>query len=258
MALRAFWEQFMISLHFQYTFYYLLSFLFFIFAARMNDLHKLHRWMRALHSQSTACWLIGLTAAVCVVGGCMPAEWSFQSSPVFVSLLVALVVHLSLVIIHRMKIKGVISDWAFLATHVGIWLALVSGLAGACLNEELRVMVTKGYENNEAYDRDYRTVRLPYSLLLKDFRIERDAADATPTQYAATVIIDGKEVAEVAINAPHSMGLGEDIYLVDFNPEGSSGNVNACLMMVERQPMKYPMLAGLSLLLLGAIARLKK
>ena len=62
----------------------------------------------------------------------------------------------------------------------------------------------------------------------------------------------------MAVNSPHSMGLGEDIYLVDFNPEGSSGNVNACLMMVERQPMKYPMLAGLSLLLLGAIARLKK
>ena len=140
-----FGEQFMISLHFQYTLYYLLSFLFFKFAARMNDLHKLHRWMRALRSQSTACWLIGLTAAVCVAGGCMPAEWSFQSSPVFVSLLVALVVHLSLVIIHRMKTKGVIRDWTFLATHVGIWLALVSGLAGACLNEELRVMVTKGY-----------------------------------------------------------------------------------------------------------------
>ena len=34
MALRAFGEQFMISLHFQYTFYYLLSFLFFIFAAK--------------------------------------------------------------------------------------------------------------------------------------------------------------------------------------------------------------------------------
>ena len=223
----------------------------------MNDLHKLHRWMRALRSRTTACWLIGLTAAVCVAGGCMPAEWSFQSSPVFVALLVALVAHLSLVIIHRMRTMGVIRDWTFLAAHVGIWLALVSGLAGACLNEELRVMVTKGYENNEAYDRDYRTVRLPYSLLLKDFRIERDAADATPTQYAATVIIDGKEVAEVAVNAPHSMGLGEDIYLVDFHPEGSGGEVNACLMMVERQPMKYPMLAGLSLLLLGAIARLK-
>ena len=187
----------------------------------------------------------------------MPAEWSFQSSPVFVALLVALVVHLSLVIIHRMKTKGVISDWAFLATHVGIWLALVSGLAGACLNEELRVMVTNGYATNEAFDCDYRTVRLPYSLLLKDFRIERDAADGTPTQYAATVVIDGKEEAEVAVNAPHSMGLGEDIYLVDFHPEGSGGEVNTCLMMVERQPMKYPMLAGLSLLLLGAIARLK-
>ena len=188
----------------------------------------------------------------------MPAEWCFQSSPVFVALLVALVAHLSLVIIHRMRTMGVIRDWTFLAAHVGIWLALVSGLAGACLNEELRVMVTKGYENNEAFDLDYRTVRLPYSLRLEDFRIERDAADATPTQYAATVIIDGKEEAEVAVNAPHSMGLGEDIYLVDFNPEGSSGKVNACLMMVERQPMKYPMLAGLSLLLLGAIARLKK
>ena len=187
----------------------------------------------------------------------MPAEWCFQSSPVFVVLLVALVVHLSLVIIHRMRTKGVKKDWAFLATHVGIWLALASGLAGACLNEELRVMVTKGYENNEAYDRDYRTVRLPYSLRLKDFSIECDAADGTPTQYAATVVIDGKEVAEVAVNAPHSMGLGEDIYLVDFGPEGSGGEVNACLMMVERQPVKYPMLAGLSLLLLGAIARLK-
>ena len=223
----------------------------------MNDGHVLHKWMRALRSRKTACWLLGLTAAACGVGGCMPAEWSFQSSPLFVALLVALVVNLSLAIIHRVRTRGARRDWAFLIPHMGIWLALVSGLAGACLNEELKVIVAKGYDTNEAYDRDYRTVRLPYSLRLKEFRIERNAADETPTQYAATVVIDGKETV-VAVNDPHSMGLGEDIYLVDFEPADDDGNVDACLVMVERQPMKYPMLAGVSLLLLGALARLKK
>ena len=29
----------------------------------MNDGHVLHKWMRALRSRKTACWLLGLTAA---------------------------------------------------------------------------------------------------------------------------------------------------------------------------------------------------
>ena len=155
----------------------------------MNEGNILHKWMRALRSRKTACWLLGLTAAACVVGE----------------------------------------------------------LAGACLNEELRGMVTKGYDTNEAYDRDYRTVRLPYSLRLKEFRIERNAADGTPTQYAATVVIDGKETV-VAVNDPHSMGLGENIYLVDFEPTDDDGNVDACLMMVAAQLLnpdyKCPLVVG--------------
>lgn len=208
------------------------------------------KWVTKLRSPRMACWLIGLTSAACVVGGCLPSNLSFQTSIAFVVLLVALMAHLTLVIIHRLRIVGVRKDWVFLATHGGLWLALFSGLVGAGDNKELRSIVGREQATTSAIDNNGRMASLPYSLRLKEFNITTNPADGSPTQYSATVFIDDNPV-EIAVNNPYSIGCSEDIYLMSFDDET---NASYCILMVERQPWKYPMLAGLSLLLVGAMA----
>ena len=214
------------------------------------------KWVIKMRSPRMSCWLIGLTVVACIIGGSLPYGTSssysspFQTSIPFVTLLVALTAHLTLVIIHRIRTVNILKDWIFLATHVGLWLALFSGLVGAGDNKELRSIVGREKATTSAIDPNGRMASLPYSLRLKDFNITANPADGSPTQYSATVLIDDRPV-EIAVNSPYSVGLSEDIYLMSFDAET---NASYCVLMVERQPWKYPMLAGLSLLLLGAVA----
>lgn len=215
-----------------------------------------HRWMKLIRSTNMACWTIGLTAVACVIGGLLPADTAFQTSIPFVVLLVALMVNLTLTVFHRLRSFKMRRDWTFMAIHVGLWLALFSGLVGAGDSRKLNVIVSSEEETNLAYDENYRTASLPYSLRLKEFEIETNVADGSPVQYSAMVLVDGEPV-EIAVNSPHSLSLSEDMYLMNFRSTREDGEVNICMLTIERQPWKYPMLAGLSLLLIGAVARLK-
>ena len=215
-----------------------------------------HRWVKLIRSTNMACLTIGLTAVACVIGGLLPADTAFQTSIPFVVLLVALMVNLTLTVFHRLRSFKMRRDWTFMAIHVGLWLALFSGLVGAGDSKRLNVIVSSEEETNLAYDENYRTASLPYSLRLKEFEIEKNAADGSPVQYSATVLVDGEPV-EIAVNSPHSLSLSEDMYLMNFRSTREDGEVNICMLTIERQPWKYPMLAGLSLLLIGAVARLK-
>ena len=208
------------------------------------------QWMRQIRSAKMSCWLLGLTAVACIVGGCMTADSAFQTSIPFVALLIALMVNLTIAILHRLHSGKARKDWIFLTTHFGIWLMLFSGLAGAGDNRQLRSVAGKNQATTAAIDTDNRMVSLPYSLQLKDFRIETNTADGSPTQYAATILIDDQPI-DIAVNCPHPLGFSEDLYLMSFYRRSDD---LFCVLMVERQPWKHPMLAGICLLLLGAVA----
>lgn len=111
-------------------------------------------------------------------------------------------------------------------------------------------MVGPNKDTSSAMDAKGHMMSLPYSLRLQDFYIETNDADGSPTQYAAELLID-KQPVSIAVNNPHPMGISEDIYLMNFHQQG---NDIYCVFMIERQPWKYPMLAGICLLLLGAVA----
>ena len=206
-------------------------------------------WMRQLRSPQMSRRLIAFTAAACVIGGCMSAEASFQTSVPFVALLIALMANLTLVIIHRLHSHRVKSDLVFLSTHIGLWLALFGGLAGAGDNQQLRTIVSQDKATSTAFTPQGRMVSLPYTLRLKDFHIETNAADGSPTQYRATVLVNDTP-AEIAVNSPHAVSLSEDLYLMSFNAQH---NASWCILMVERQPWKYVMLTGICLLLAGTL-----
>ena len=86
---------------------------------------------------------------------------------------------------------------------------------------------------------------IPPSWMRKIITIWPKKLNSLPVSHTARPVT---QEAEVAVNAPHSRGLGEDIYLVDFEPADDDGNVDACLMMVAAQLLnpdyKCPLVVG--------------
>ena len=202
------------------------------------------RWGRCkaverARSPHAACLLLGLTAAYVVAGGLLPALADFSSSWPFVTLLSALEMHLALVIIHRLRSFHFRRDLAFILVHAGLWLALFSGMAGAADTRENDIFVTV-----------QPTGRSPRLL---SFDIDRNPADGSPIQYSATVVIDGDTIG-VAVNSPYSASITDDIYLVDFDTDMATGEVTYCVLKNVHQPWKYPLLAGIVMLLTGTLA----
>lgn len=202
------------------------------------------RWGRCkaverARSPHAACLLLGLTAAYVVAGGLLPALADFSSSWPFVTLLSALEMHLALVIIHRLRSFNFRRDLAFILVHAGLWLALFSGMAGAADTRKTDIFVTVQPAGR--------------SPRLLSFDIDRNPADGSPIQYSATVVMDGDTIG-VAVNSPYSASIADDIYLVDFDTDMATGEVTYCVLQNVHQPWKYPLLAGIVMLLTGTLA----
>ena len=202
------------------------------------------RWGRCkaverARSPHAACLLLGLTAAYVVAGGLLPALADFSSSWPFVTLLSALEMHLALVIIHRLRSFHFRRDFAFILVHAGLWLALFSGMAGAADTRKTDIFVTMQPAGR--------------SPRLLSFDIDRNPADGSPIQYSATVVMDGDTIG-VAVNSPYSASIADDIYLVDFDTDMATGEVTYCVLQNVHQPWKYPLLAGIVMLLTGTLA----
>ena len=202
------------------------------------------RWGRCkaverARSPHAACLLLGLTAAYVVAGGLLPALADFSSSWPFVTLLSALEMHLALVIIHRLRSFHFRRDLAFILVHAGLWLALFSGMAGGADTRKTDIFVTVQPAGR--------------SPRLLSFDIDRNPADGSPIQYSATVVMDGDTIG-VAVNSPYSASIADDIYLVDFDTDMATGEVTYCVLQNVHQPWKYPLLAGIVMLLTGTLA----
>lgn len=180
-----------------------------------------------LRSPRVSCWLLALTAMFMVAGGSLPQLAHFSTSLPFVVLLVALEVHLTLVILHRLQSFSPRRDWTFFMVHVGLWLALFSGLAGAGDTKTSRIIVP------------------------------RHGVDLSPANYSATIVKDGDTI-RLAVNSPHRASLAEDLYLIDYDTDIITGEVNCCIILSVVQPWKYPMLTGIVMLICGSLAMILK
>ena len=68
-----------------------------------------------------------------------------------------------------------------------------------------------------------------------------------PTHFSATMKVDNKEVT-LYINHPYNRTISEKIYLVSVNAQGSY-----CVVEIVREPWQWVSLAGIVLLLVGAL-----
>ena len=89
------------------------------------------QWVRSLRSARTACGLLLTMAVWCVVGGLVPPGWEaawaesiglkeFTTAWTFLWLIVLLLVHLQLVLLHRLKARGWRRSIPFLLVHGGV------------------------------------------------------------------------------------------------------------------------------------------
>ena len=217
------------------------------------------RWMRAFRSPRMACRLLTLLTVGCLIGGCLPAGKSVSTSWPFVALLLALLAHLYLLLLHRLFRFAWKRDLTFLFVHGGLWLALLSGTLGAADTQELHILAPLATPTRMAADAYGRMTPLPHELKLQDFAVETHPADGSPVQYSASFLLDKKPVT-LRVNHPYSLGWDKDLYLMSFGRQGETADTTYCVLQLVCQPWKYPLLAGLLLLLagmVGLLARLK-
>lgn len=137
----------------------------------------------------------------------------------------------------------------FLLNHAGLTLALCAGFWGAPDLRELRLPLVDGRPTSEAYMVEGQSVPLGYEMELLDFSADY-FANGTPSDFAAKVAIDGKEVT-LRVNSPYSYRLGEDIYLVNYEKD-LTGRTR-CIVQVVRDGWYPVMVVGIAMMLLGAL-----
>ena len=140
--------------------------------------------------------------------------------------------------------------WRFVLNHLGILLAVSSAFWGAPDSETLRVRAVKGLPAKEAITMDGSAYWLPYEVELEDFTMNV-YENGTPSMYEASVLIDDVPVT-LRVNHPYQISFGEDLYLVGYDMY-SAGDPDYCILQIVREPWKYPAVAGIVLMLMGAL-----
>lgn len=155
--------------------------------------------------------------------------------------------HLLLVVLRGWRNKKGIR-WRFCLSHIGLLLALGAGFWGAPDREQLRTPVHR-FPSGEAYTMEGEERRLPYTLELKDFRIEH-SENGTPTHYEAQLMVDDAMVT-LKVNHPYARTISEKIYLVSFSTS-PSGERYAIVEIVS-EPWQWLSATGILMLIAGAM-----
>lgn len=175
--------------------------------------------------------------------------YNFMTSWVFIAVLFLLLSNLAMITFHacynRKNIRG-----RFLLNHVGLWLALFAGFFGSSDTQVLRIPLYKGEPAREAYDMNGVSYHLDYEMELRSFSVEY-YANGRPSRFAAEVRL-GDEKTILEVNHPYSYRLGEDVYLTGYDM-ASGNNSNYCILQVVLQPWKYVTVAGILMMLAGAV-----
>ena len=85
-----------------------------------------------------------------------------------------------------------------------------------------------------------------YTLALKDLRVEY-YSNGTPSSYEADVEVADR-VVTLSVNHPYRVSMGEHIYLTSVDEKGST-----CIVQLVRQPWQKITLAGIVMLIAGAV-----
>lgn len=228
--------------------------------------HKQLKLTRLLYAPKTSALSIGLFIGGCLVIGLFPqlsdAEaasrgslpaslgcYNFMTSWIFIAILFLLLSNLALITFHACRHRTR-SQWRFLLNHAGLWLALFAGFLGSSDTRTLRIPIYKGEPTREAFDMNGAAYYLDYEMKLDSFAVEY-YPNGSPSRFAATVQI-GSDKALLEVNHPYAYRFGEDVYLTGYDVARGSES-RYCILQVVEQPWKYVVVAGILMMLAGAV-----
>ena len=136
--------------------------------------------------------------------------------------------------------------WRFTLLHAGLILALGAGFWGAPDRVQLRTMLPTESTITHAYHLDGTMANLGYALQLRGLDAEYNE-NGIPSHFEAAVGIDNEDVT-LRVNHPHNRTFSEKIYLVSIGNDASY-----CVVEIVREPWQWASLAGIILLLAGAV-----
>ncbi|MEG2675313.1 MAG: cytochrome c biogenesis protein ResB [Muribaculaceae bacterium] len=175
--------------------------------------------------------------------------YNFITSWIFIAIIILLLSNLAMIIFNAYKYKKHMR-WRFILHHVGLWLALFGGFIGSSDTQTLRIAVSKGEPTQEAYDENGMPHYLDYEMELNSFTVEY-YPNGRPSRFAADIRL-GKENALLEVNHPYAHRFGEDVYLTSYDIQKGNDS-NYCILQIVRQPWKYVTVAGILMMLVGAI-----
>jgi hypothetical protein len=136
--------------------------------------------------------------------------------------------------------------WRFTLLHAGLIIALGAGFWGSPDRVQLRTILSTEKPVTHAYHLNGTMTNLDYALQLRELDAEYNEG-GMPTHFKANIDIDNEEVT-LTVNHPHNRTFGEKIYLVSIDPQGAY-----CVVEIVREPWQWVSLAGIVLLLAGAV-----
>lgn len=175
--------------------------------------------------------------------------YNFMTSWIFITILFILLSNLALITIHAFYHRKNARK-RFLLNHAGLWLALFAGFFGSSDTQTLRIPLYKDQPAREAYDMNGSSYHLDYEMELLSFQVDY-YPNGRPSRFAADVRL-GNEEALLEVNHPYSYRLGEDVYLTGYDMQRGN-ETNYCIVQIVRQPWKYITVAGILMMLAGAI-----
>ena len=136
--------------------------------------------------------------------------------------------------------------WRFTLLHAGLIIALGAGFWGAPDRVQLRSILSAEKPTTQAYHLNGTVSNLGYAMQLQEFEVEHSSS-GTPTHFEAVAKVDNETIT-LTVNHPYHRTFSEKIYLVSINSKEGY-----CIVEIVREPWQWISLAGIVLLLMGAV-----
>lgn len=174
--------------------------------------------------------------------------YNFMTSWIFIAIFLLLLSNLAMITFNACQHPRI--RWRFLLNHAGLWLALFSAFFGSSDTQTLRIPIYKGEPTRKAFDMNGASHHLDYDLELDSFAVEY-YPNGRPSRFAANVHL-GNETVLLEVNHPYAYRLGEDVYLTGYDVTKANES-EYCILQIVKQPWKYVTVAGILMMLAGAI-----
>ncbi|MDD2293205.1 MAG: cytochrome c biogenesis protein CcsA [Bacteroidales bacterium] len=213
-------------------------------------------WVAPLHTMKHSIIATLLLIIASIVLGLAPASWHFATSWVFIAVILWFLIVLASATLKRLSaMRGNfnLSNLTFILHHAGMWIAVAAGLLGRADMQEVRLIAERTDYSNSAITASYEASTLPFSVKLDDFTVERYPS-GEPSLFRACISIDDSfEVTKgtIEVNKPLSY-KGYQLYLSSYDSSGGSDSPY-CILQIVRQPWKWILLAGIVMMLFGAV-----